>query len=529
MIRKTALIYPCSRRYSGFLSTHKMPGMATSHSGLTILAQILEKKGITSRICDEEITPVTDRLLDEADLVGISIQTSWAPQGYRIAKKAKRFGKIVVMGGVHASLNPDEAILHADYVIRGEGEDAFPELIEALNTGGDLSAILGLSYWKDGEPVHNPVRPQMSTEELDKVPFPRFDMIEGFMDPWKHPINEYVYFTMLTRGCDQACTYCSITRVFGRALRHRSVNNVMEELGSRFNPNKQHLFFMDDSLANNPDYLKEVLYGILKNKLVPKHGWHSQLRVEVANDPELLRLMKETNCLFVTCGFESTNEKSLKSLAKGQSPADVKRAVRKLTDAGMIVNGFFMFGTDHDTVEDMPRTVQFAKETGCMLAGFMPLTPFPGTPLYKQFDRDGRIFTKDWELYDVQHVVYDPKQMSALDLYTKTLACYRQFYGPDFYTRHGLKAFKKSPFVVGIGAAWPLIKQYCYSRELTANFDYMRALRDREPSRSASFPNISGNFVAKDLLSGRTARNVVAKRPRPVKRVVKTARALATR
>lgn len=268
---------------------------------------------------------------------------------------------------------------------------------------------------------------------------------------------------------------------------------------------------------------------MLKNKLVPKHGWHSQLRVEVANDPDLLRLMKETNCLFVTCGFESTNAKSLKALAKGQSPADVKRAVRKLTDNGMIVNGFFMFGTQHDTVEDMPNTVKFAKEAGCMLAGFMPLTPFPGTPLYTQFEREGRIFTRDWELYDVQHVVYDPERMSAFDLYTKTLDCYRQFYGTDFYVRHGLKAFKKSPFVVGIGAAWPLIKQYCYARELTANIDYIRALRRRAPLTTAPFPDIGRTSATKDLLSGRTARNVVARRPRPVKRAVKTAPAIATR
>lgn len=488
MIRGVVLIYPRSSRYSGFLSTHRMPGMATTHAGLPILAAILERHGVRSRIYDEQITPVSDELLDAADLVGISIQTSWAPRGYGLARKAKKLGIPVVLGGVHATLNPDEAIQHADYVVRGEGEKTFPELVQALNAGTDLADIPGLSYWKDGKPVHNAARAQLSTAELDQVPWPELDRIEGFMDPLRHPVNEHVYFTMLTRGCDQACTYCSIIRVFGGALRRRSVANVIEELGTRFDPKRQHLFFMDDSLAVDTDYLKEVLESILREGLRPRHGWHSQLRVEVANDPELLRLMKETNCLFVTCGFESINPRSLKALGKGQSPEDVVRAVRRLRDHGIIVNGFFMFGTDHDGPGAMAETVAFARRSGCMLAGFMPLTPFPGTPVFKQLEREGRIFTKDWELYDVQHVVFDPKQMSAMELYWKTLACYPAFYGLDYWTRHLPQIAGKSPAVVGIGAVWPLVKGVCWSREVLANVDYMRALEARGPGRRRPFP-----------------------------------------
>lgn len=504
--------------------------MATTHSGLPILAQILETRGVSCKIYDEQITPITDELLDGADFVGISIQTSWAPQGYRLARRAKRLGIPVIIGGVHATLNPEEAIHSADYVVRGEGEKSLPELIQAINEGKGLEKILGVSYWKDGKPVHNPAREQMTNAELDEVPWPKLELVEGFRDPLRHPVNEHVYFTMLTRGCDQSCTYCSIIRVFGKALRHRSVGNVLEELGSRFDPKKHHLFFMDDSLAVNTGYLKEVLEGMLRNGLVPRHGWHSQLRAEVANDPELLRLMKATNCLFVTCGFESINPKALKALAKGQSPDDVMRAVHRLNDNGIMVNGFFMFGTDHDTTDAMAETVAFAKRSGCMLAGFMPLTPFPGTPVFTQLERQGRIFTKDWELYDVQHVVFDPKNMSALELYWKTLACYPAFYGTQYYTQHGMKAFGKSPVVVGIGALWPLVKAASWSREVVANVDYMRALRARDPKRSVSFPNLQRNLVTKDILSGRAFRSFSQAGPRQkVTGALQAVRSLASR
>jgi radical SAM superfamily enzyme YgiQ (UPF0313 family) len=480
MIGKVALFYPASQRYSGYLSTHRMPGLVTSHSGLTILAQVLRHRGLEVRVYDEKITPFDETLLDGVDLVGLSLQTSWAPRGYRIAKRVRSMGKPVVLGGVHATLNPDEAIAHADYVVRGEGEHTFPELIDALNGVGDLAQVRGLSYWAAGLPKHNPSRPNLTTEELDRVPWPRQDLIEGINQLLRYPLNRIIYSTMLTRGCDQACTYCSITRVFGQSLRHRSVGNFIAELKAHFDPKRQVLFFTDDSLAVDREFLKQVLAALIDEKLVPRLGWHSQLRADVAQDAELLRLMRATNCLFVTCGFESINAKSLKSLAKGQTPNDVRWAIRRLREHGVIVNGFFMFGTDHDEPSAMAETVRFAQEAGCALAGFMPLTPFPGTPTFTKLEREGRIFTKDWELYDVQHVVFQPRKMSAWELYWRTLACYPAFYSSG---RHMLRQVfpsmvrPLSPEILLVGLTWPIVKQLCWSREVLANWDYMRDLR----------------------------------------------------
>jgi anaerobic magnesium-protoporphyrin IX monomethyl ester cyclase len=481
-IRRVLLVYPRSGRYSGLLSTNRMPGLVTAHAGLTILAQLLERRGIAVRVIDESLTPLTDGHLDGVDLVGISIQTSWSLRGYRIARRARALGLPVVIGGVHATLNPDEAIAHADWVVRGEGEQALLELVAAIESGEGFERILGLSYRQQGVVRRNPDRPPMSEEELDRVPWPCLERIEGFSDPLRHPLSHRLYFTMLTRGCDQACTYCSIIRVFGRALRRRKVASVIEELGARFDPKREHLFLMDDSLAVDKDYLKAVLDGLRKHRLVPRLGWHSQMRADVASDPELVRLMRETNCMFVTCGFESVDDKSLRALGKGQTERDVQQAIATLRDNGIAVNGFFMFGTDHDRPETISRTLEFAKRSGCTLAGFMPLTPFPGTPVHKQLEREERIFTKNWELYDVQHVVFRPRQMSALELYWRTLSCYPAFYGPSYYSRGltGALGRRVDPFVVAVGALWPLAKQLSWAREVGANLDYLLALRRLE-------------------------------------------------
>jgi hypothetical protein len=178
----------------------------------------------------------------------------------------------------------------------------------------------------------------------------------------------------------------------------------------------------------------------------------------------------------------------------------------------VIVNGFFMFGTDHDEPRAMAETARFAREAGCMLAGFMPLTPFPGTPTFTQLEREGRIFTRDWELYDVQHVVFRPRRMSARELYLGTLRCYPQFYTAGFWLRHTRAALAKSPTMgaLAIGATWPIVKWMCWSRELVANVDYLRALTRLERG-GTPFPDLAPRRLwAKDLVSGRAVRRALA-------------------
>ncbi len=220
-------------------------------------------------------------------------------------------------------------------------------------------------------------------------------------------------------------------------------------------------------------------------------------------------------CAFVTCGFESVDARSLRLLGKGQSPRDVEQAIARLTAHGVLVNGFFMFGTDQDGPQAMAETVRFAKRAGCTMAGFMPLTPFPGTPTYERLEAEGRIFTRDWELYDVQHVVFRPARMSALELYWRTLSCYPAFYAPGHVLRSAVRApiARATPTTLAVGASWPWIKNLSWSHEVLANTDYMRALhRFERAGPGAQFPDIgSKRMWARDLVSGRTRRRLTAR------------------
>jgi radical SAM superfamily enzyme YgiQ (UPF0313 family) len=508
MIRNVVLIYPAMRRYSGYLSAQRVPGLICTHAGLTILKQVLERDGVRARAFDEQITPFGEELVRGADLVGISLQTCGAEQGYRIAKQVRELGIPVVVGGAHATMNAREAIEHADYVVRGEGEHTLRELVAALNGKGSLRSVRGLSFREHGLVVENPDRPPLDTAELDRLPWPRVELVEG-VHPLRHPLNRTLYFTMLTRGCNQACNYCSITRVFGRSLRHRSIAGILDELGSRWDPERQFLFFMDDSLAVGKDFLKELLSALIRERLVPKLGWHSQLRVDCADDPELLRLMQATNCTFVSCGFESTDDRSLKALGKGQSVREIERGVRRLHEHGMLINGFFLLGTDHDGPESIDETVRFAHRIGCTLAGFMPLTPYPGTPIWKKLDREGRIFTHDWELYDMQHVVFRPARMTAWQLYSGALCAYAKFYGGKnpWKQARRLAPSWPAPALAAIALTWPIARHLCWSRELIANLDYIGALRKLDSRHARGFPKLSERRLWwKDAWSGRAIR-----------------------
>jgi radical SAM superfamily enzyme YgiQ (UPF0313 family) len=475
------LIYPQARRYSGNLSTHKVTGLATSHSGLTILAEILKQKGHDVKVFDERIAPVPLGNLVEADLVGISAQTIDSPQGYRIAKAVRERGVPVVIGGVHASLNPQEALEHADFVVRNEGEETLPELIDEMDRPTpDYSEILGLSYHHEGKPMHNEARPFI--EDLDTVPFANFRLIDGWERLLMNPLNFFVYFFQVSRGCDFPCNFCSVTRAFGQRFRARSIDNVIEELKTRPRPSQKSLFFLDDSLACDPDYFKSLLERLITEDLVPEYGWHSQMRLDAALDKEMLDLMQRTNCVAITCGFESINPQTLKYMKKGQTPDRIRRAVKNLHDREIAIIGFWVFGSDYDTVDTIRDTLRFVIEEEVDICGFMPMTPFPGTPFYQDLESQGRIFTKNWELYDVEHVVYHPAKMTPLELFDEINRCYYEFFRMKQVVKGFRRAFtyeREIPWLSYLAMVlWPTFKYIAFAQEKIANIKYRQALHD---------------------------------------------------
>lgn len=506
-IRKVHLIYPDSRRFTSNFSTNRFPYLATAHAGLPILGEILLREGYDVRIFDEKISPVSEKILHDCDFLGISIQAIASRQGYRLAERAKVKNIPVCFGGVHATLNPDEALTHGDYVVRNEGEETLPALLSALNEDEPLSEIRGLSYWESGQKKHNPMRPLL--KNLDTVPFPNWELLDGFQNPLLNPLNDLIYFTQATRGCPFLCNFCSITQTFGLALRARSVDNVIEELKTQQKRSQGILFFHDDSIAANKTYLKTLLEAMLRKKCVPEFGWHSQMRCDIAGDKELLNLMKRSNCIAATFGFESINPETLKYMKKGQTTETIKRCIKAMHERDIFVIGFFVLGSDEDDVKTIHDTCDFAKREGVDFAGFMPMTPFPGTPFYEEMDKQGRIFSKDWELYDVEHVVYFPKKMTPYELYTETIKCYDKFYTPALTWKRYAKIFRRNLSLFGLAAGfyWPVFKRYSYQKEMFSNRDYLKALHDVSAKKTKSFPVLSTrNLWQQDILSGRVLR-----------------------
>ena len=466
-------ILPDQNRFSGNFSTLVIPGLKLPHIGTTILGEMLSRRGYDVQIIDEKITPLKTSDVMGSNLIGISISTVTAVKGYQLAEYYRKKLKIpVVIGGVHASLNPEEAVHHADYVIRNEGEQPILELMEAIENNLSVDDILGLSY-KDGEEIyHNPQRKFIS--DLDALPYPNWSLIKGMMSYKITPFNFNVYPIQVTRGCPFNCTFCSVTPSFGKVCRHRSIESVIDELKTNKLNSQTYVFFYDDNLVGNKPYLKDLLQAILDNN-IPLHGWHSQMRADVAEDPELMDLMQKTNCIIGTFGFESINPETLKSMKKDQDPDLIRNCIKSMHDHDMAVNGFFVFGFEHDTPESIRETVRFAQDSMIDIAGFMPLTPFPGTVFFDELKDKDVIFSKYWELYDVQHVVYYPEKMSPYELYTETLAAYPRFY--NIKKKKILTKKKRMQFWNEIFINWSLRSYLVYQYEYMANRRYIHYLK----------------------------------------------------
>jgi radical SAM superfamily enzyme YgiQ (UPF0313 family) len=447
---KISLIEPKSPGY------HVFSGYLLPRLGLPLLGKILKDEGHEVKIFCEDIDEIDWNEVFRSDFVGISTITSTALRAYSFADKIKEKGIPVVMGGAHPTFMPEEALEHADYVIRGEGEEAIVEFTQFLEGNFPLEKIKNLSYRKKNQFQHNPLRPPISN--LDSLPFPDLTLIKGF-----EKINITPIIT--SRGCPYNCTFCSVTKMFGHRYRYRSPENVIAEIREK---NPRYLFFYDDNFAANLPRAKNLLRMMIEEKLTPP--WSTQVRAEIVNDKELLGLMKKSNCFLVHIGLESINPETLKAFNKGQKPEDVVKSVKILWKYGIKVHGMFVLGSDADTAETIRQTVKFAKKSPIFTIQFLILTPLPGTELYMQLEKEKRIFTKNWALYDGHHVVYKPKKMSIWELQTETFKAMRKFYS----LKTSLKFFATFRFV---NAYYRYIGRKKIKKWIKSNKNFIKSLK----------------------------------------------------
>jgi radical SAM superfamily enzyme YgiQ (UPF0313 family) len=349
---------------------------------------------VDTTIIDEDVEPVNFNT--DADLIGVSFMTYNAPRAYEIADEFRARDKTVIFGGYHPSFMKEEAIRHADSICLGEAELNIPRMIEDYRTGR-------LARFYESDLVNLDTLPKLNRSLINKKAYFISNVLQA------------------TRGCHHRCTFCSVAPFNRYTLRNRPVGKVLEELKTM----GRYVLFMDDNLTLNREYARELFtYMIPLNK-----KWFSQCGVGITEDDELLHLAAKSGCRGLFIGFESLSQQSLSTWKKHcNRKRNYLEVVRKLHKKGIAICAAFVFGCDEDDRDVFATTLDFLLEANVETIQSTRLTPFPGTPLFKQMQKEGRLIDKEWSHYDFFHVVFQPLHMDPETLHLGTAWLQKEFY-----------------------------------------------------------------------------------------------------
>lgn len=395
--KKVVFVEPRGSKDNFFSKFMTLPLM-----GPVYLATILKKRGHDVKVLNEHILRRDVTLADlDADVLCLSMITSTVNRGYEIARtfKLQNPGGKVIIGGIHASMVPEEAAQFADHVVIGEGEPVITDIVEGRVTDKFI---------------------RTSHIDMDRYPIPDFNLLQD---------SEKMYITpMITsRGCPFNCNFCSVTEMFGKRYRTLSIDNTMKTL-RKLRPEK--VFFYDDNFAAMKSRTYDMMRRFKRSGL--DFRWTAQVRADVTNDPKLVGKMADAGLYNVYVGFESVNPATLRRFNKGQGLKQIRRSIRVFHDNNIDVHGMFIFGSDDDDKKVFSRTSEFCNSHGINSVQFATLVPLPGTPVYRDFERQGRLLHKVWQYYDALHAVFRPKNMTPLELQEGAIDAFRDFYS---YTR----------------------------------------------------------------------------------------------
>lgn len=389
--------------------------------GTVLLATLLRNRGWEVQVFVEEVADISFDKVLRADLVGISTTTSTAPRAYVLSREIRKSGIPVVLGGPHVTFLPEEGLEQADMVIRGEGEGPILELARHFERGDDFACVPGLSWRAGDRTIHNPLPGKPA--DLDVLPAPDLSLIHGYIRDGS--VTRRTIPIQTARGCPHDCDFCSVTGMFGRRLRKRNPQTIIKELDTYRNLSSS-FFICDDNFTADRSHAREICMLIIESGLDIE--WHTQVRLEVARDRDLVDLMYRAGCRTVCIGFESVNQKALAESGKYQPVGEMYSAAGTFRRAGIEIHGMFIFGFDSDEAHNLEATLRFAKRAPVTTAQFLILTPLPGTELLRRLTDEDRIFLSNWSLYDGHHVVFKPKHISPRKLQRKQVRSHWRFY-----------------------------------------------------------------------------------------------------
>ncbi len=336
------------------------------------------------------------------DLVALSAMTCQAVRAYEIAGNFRARGIKVIMGGIHATLLPDEASRFCDSVAMGEAEIIWPEIIDDLRRGE--------------------LKPRYQADRVSSAsPVPRYELLRAH----QHDI----YWINTTRGCPFNCIFCCSSKIFGNKYRFKPVDQVLAELekileihGSR---KPRLICFADDNMLVDRKRALE-----LAERLKPyKIKWFAQTDLSVAQDEDLLESLKDSGCVMLFMGLETLGTSKLRTLGnnlKANAYNKYPEIIEKIHSHGIAVLAAFIIGLDEDTPEVFDEMVEFIKSTHLVAIQISILTPLPGTPLREQLEKENRLLPTDWSRHNMTEVNFLPRRMTVEQLADGYLRIYRQ-------------------------------------------------------------------------------------------------------
>ena len=394
---KILFIAPASGKWQKVAGSKLFNGRTFRFSMLSLLTVAAETPPDAEvQIVDEQIDDIPWDV--DVDLVCITCMTAVAPRAYEIASRFLSKGIPVVLGGMHPTLCPEEAILHATAIVVGEAEGIWPRVVyDALN-----SKLKGIYRNKTPHPLKGLKRPPQNLLDIDRY--------------------ATVHAIQATRGCPHGCDFCSVSVFSGKTQRQRPVNEVIDEvkrIPDRF------VMFVDDNLTANQDYARRLF-----NALKPLNKyWVSQATLGIADDPEFVHLIADSGCIGLFVGLETFSEKNLNDVNKSCHRVEqYQNAIQLLHSYGIGIEAGIVFGFDGDTPEVFSNTLDIIDRLEIDEIQVSVFTPLPGTPAFKRMK--DRIFDKDWTHYDFHNVVFQPKRMSVEQLKAGHDWVTHQFYRP---------------------------------------------------------------------------------------------------
>jgi radical SAM superfamily enzyme YgiQ (UPF0313 family) len=441
------------------------------HSNIKVLAIPPLNLAMIARYTPEQYkVEIVDEAVEDldfdtpTDLVGITCMTPLALRAYELATHFRKRGVPVVMGGIHASYMPEEALRYADTVIVGEAETTWPKLLEDF-AQGRMQKIYKVCEQPD----------------IENLLPPRRDLLRG----------KYFVETVQTgRGCPINCNFCSVTAFNGQRYRLRNIDSVIEEIKSI---KSKRIFIVDDNIVGSGDkYIKRAKELFTRLKECDKE-WGAQSCLNIVEHDDLLKTARESGCRLLLIGFESMDAGSLTAMHKPvnmrPSTKNFSEAIKKIHDHGIAIVGCFIFGADTQDKDVFRRTVDFALANDIDAIQMALETPFPGTAFYKQMVEENRLlltnFPNDWRHYNIFEPVFQMKSFTPHEAYEELLNAYSEMSSFKTSLKRGIKTFRntRSLFSTGIAFSWNY-----QAYKTIRNTDTPLALRNPMPTNKIRQP-----------------------------------------